>query len=66
MPDLIHAADVFVHPSHMEGLCSTLIEVMLAGRILDDHNGRRNPGLWSAERLGAETVAPVAWGHAAA
>ena len=29
--DLIHAADLFVLPSHLEGLCSTLIDVMLAG-----------------------------------
>jgi glycosyltransferase involved in cell wall biosynthesis len=32
VPDLIHAADLFVLPSLMEGLCSTLIDVMLAGR----------------------------------
>jgi len=30
--DLINAADLFVLPSHKEGLCSTLIDVMLAGR----------------------------------
>ena len=34
VPDLIHAADVFVLPSHMEGLCTTLIDVMLAGRTI--------------------------------
>jgi L-malate glycosyltransferase len=34
VPDLIHAADLFVLPSHMEGLCSTLIDVMLAGRTI--------------------------------
>lgn len=32
MPDLIQAADVFVLPSLMEGLCSTLVDVMLARR----------------------------------
>jgi glycosyltransferase involved in cell wall biosynthesis len=32
VPDLIHAADVFVLPSHCEGLGSSLIDVMLAGR----------------------------------
>ena len=30
--DLIRAANLFVLPSYMEGLCSTLIDVMLAGR----------------------------------
>ena len=30
IPDLLHAADLFVLPSHMEGLCSTLIDVMFA------------------------------------
>jgi glycosyltransferase involved in cell wall biosynthesis len=34
VPDLIHAADLFVLPSYMEGLCSTLIDVMLAGRTI--------------------------------
>jgi glycosyltransferase involved in cell wall biosynthesis len=34
VPDLIHAADAFVLPSHMEGLCTTLIDVMLAGRTI--------------------------------
>jgi len=31
VPDLICAADLFVLPSYQEGLCSTLIDVMLAG-----------------------------------
>ncbi len=31
VPDLIHAADLFVFPSHREGLGSTLIDVMLGG-----------------------------------
>lgn len=30
--DLIHAADLFVLPTYKEGLCSTLIDVMLSGR----------------------------------
>lgn len=30
IPDLLKAADLFVLPSHMEGLCSTLIDVMIA------------------------------------
>ncbi|MCR4414229.1 MAG: glycosyltransferase [Thermoguttaceae bacterium] len=32
LPDLIQAADLFVLPSHTEGLCSTLLEAMFAGR----------------------------------
>ncbi len=32
VPDLVHAADLFVLPSYREGLCSTLIDVMLAQR----------------------------------
>ncbi len=31
MPDLIRAADLFVFPSHMEGMGSTLVDAMLAG-----------------------------------
>jgi glycosyltransferase involved in cell wall biosynthesis len=34
VPDLIQAADLYVHPSHQEGLCSTIIEAMLAGRTI--------------------------------
>lgn len=34
IPDLLQAADLCVIPSHMEGICSTLIEAMLAGRPL--------------------------------
>lgn len=34
VPDLLHAADLFVLPSHTEGLCSTLIDAMLAGRSI--------------------------------
>ena len=30
VPDLLRAADLFVMPSHMEGLCSTLIDAMFA------------------------------------
>ena len=30
VPDLLKAADIFVLPSHLEGLCSTLIDVMIA------------------------------------
>jgi len=31
VPDLIHAADLFVLPSHLEGMGSTLVDVMLSG-----------------------------------
>jgi glycosyltransferase involved in cell wall biosynthesis len=34
IPDLLQAADLCVIPSHLEGICSTLIESMLAGRPL--------------------------------
>jgi glycosyltransferase involved in cell wall biosynthesis len=34
VPDLLQAADLCVIPSHIEGICSTLIEAMLAGRPL--------------------------------
>ena len=32
IPDLLAAADVIVQPSHLEGLCSSLIDAMLAER----------------------------------
>ena len=32
VPDLLMAADLFVLPSHMEGLCTSLIDAMLAER----------------------------------
>jgi glycosyltransferase involved in cell wall biosynthesis len=31
IPDLMAAADLLVVPSHMEGLCSTIVDAMLAG-----------------------------------
>lgn len=34
VPDLMHAADLVVLPSHMEGLCSTLIDAMLAEKTI--------------------------------
>lgn len=30
VPDLLNAADLFIMPSHMEGLCSSLLDVMFA------------------------------------
>jgi glycosyltransferase involved in cell wall biosynthesis len=31
VPDLVKAADLFVMPSHMEGLCTSLLDAMFAG-----------------------------------
>ena len=58
VPDLIHAADVFVLPSHMEGLCSTLIDVMLAARTIVTTTAGGIPDLVGCDEPGAE---PVAW-----
>jgi L-malate glycosyltransferase len=55
--DLIHAADVFVLPSHLEGLCSTLIDVMLAKRTIVTTTAGGIPDLVS----GDEHCGPVAW-----
>jgi glycosyltransferase involved in cell wall biosynthesis len=56
--DLIHAADVFVLPSHLEGLCSTLIDVMLAERTIVTTTAGGIPDLVGGDEPGA---APVAW-----
>jgi glycosyltransferase involved in cell wall biosynthesis len=56
--DLIHAADVFVLPSHMEGLCSTLIDVMLAPRTIVTTTAGGIPDLVGSDEPGG---APVAW-----
>jgi glycosyltransferase involved in cell wall biosynthesis len=57
VPDLIQAADVFVLPSQLEGLCSTLIDVMLAGRTIVATTAGGIPDL-----LGNNTdEKPVAW-----
>lgn len=58
VPDLIHAADLFVLPSHMEGLCSTLIDVMLAGRTIVTTTAGGIPDLTGSDVPGE---APVAW-----
>jgi glycosyltransferase involved in cell wall biosynthesis len=58
VPDLIHAADLFVLPSHMEGLCSTLIDVMLAGRTIVTTTAGGISDLVGSDEPGAE---PVAW-----
>ena len=56
--DLIHAADVFVLPSHLEGLCSTLIDVMLAGRTIVTTTAGGIPELVGADSPGGS---PMAW-----
>ncbi len=74
VPDLIHAADLFVLPSHKEGLCSTLIDVMLAecpivattaGGIPDLIGSRTGcqPVQSNTEQTGCQPVPhePVAW-----
>lgn len=56
--DLIHAADVFVLPSHLEGLCSTLIDVMLAERTIVTTTAGGIPDLVGGDEAGGP---PVAW-----
>jgi L-malate glycosyltransferase len=55
--DLIQAADLFVLPSHLEGLCSTLIDVMLASRTIVTTTAGGIPDLVAAEEPGGEAVA---------
>ncbi len=50
--DLIHAADVFVLPSHLEGLCSTLIDVMLARRTIVTTTAGGIPDLVGGDQSG--------------
>jgi L-malate glycosyltransferase len=52
VPDLIQAADVFVLPSHLEGLCSTLIEVMIARRTIVATTAGGIPDLLAADADG--------------
>ncbi len=52
VPDLIHACDLFVLPSRMEGLCSTLVDVMLAGRPIVASRVGGVPELLEAEQPG--------------
>jgi L-malate glycosyltransferase len=54
--DLICAADLFVLPSHMEGLCSTLIDVMLARVPIVATSAGGIP-----EVLGDDRQQPAAW-----
>ena len=57
--DLIHAADLFVLPSHMEGLCSTLIDVMLAGRPIVATTAGGIPDLLGRDESGDGPVASL-------
>ena len=58
VPDLIQAADLFVLPSHQEGLCSTLIDAMLAGRAIVATSVGGIPELVGGAGPGSE---PLAW-----
>ncbi len=69
VPDLIQAADLFVLPSHTEGLCSTLIEAMFAGcpivattaggiaEALGGQDGAEAPSAWLVPPRDAATLA---------
>jgi len=56
--DLIHAADLFVFPSHMEGMGSTLIDAMLAGAPIVTTTAGGIPDVTGASEPGSE---PTAW-----
>ncbi len=55
VPDLIQAADLLVHPAHHEGLCSTIIDAMLAGRTIVTTTAGGIPDL-----IGSESPSPPA------
>jgi glycosyltransferase involved in cell wall biosynthesis len=53
IPDLMAAADLLVVPSHMEGLCSSIVDAMLAGLPVVATSAGGIPDLLAAsERLG--------------
>ena len=58
VPDLIMAADLFVLPSHLEGLCTSLIDVMCAGRPIVATTAGGIPDLVG---LGDADAGPLAW-----
>ncbi|MBU4270281.1 MAG: glycosyltransferase [Planctomycetes bacterium] len=60
VPDLIHAADLFVLPSHKEGLCSTLIDVMLADCPIVATTAGGIPDLVGARKRGQAPFAGTA------
>lgn len=55
--DLLSAADIVVQPSHMEGLCSSLIDAMLAARPIVATRAGGIPDLLDS----CPTEPPVAW-----
>ena len=57
VPDLFAAADVVVQPSHMEGLCSSLIDAMLAAKPIVATQAGGIPDLLQVEN----GAAPVGW-----
>jgi len=58
VPDLIKAADLFVMPSHTEGLCSSIIDAMLARRPIVTTTAGGIPDLVGSDSPDEE---PVAW-----
>jgi glycosyltransferase involved in cell wall biosynthesis len=57
VPDLLAAADMVVQPSHLEGLCSSLIDAMLARKAIVATRAGGIPDL--LQRQAAEK--PLAW-----
>lgn len=57
IPDLLAAADVVVQPSHLEGLCSSLIDAMLASRPIVATRAGGIPDLLDVP----STEEPVGW-----
>lgn len=58
VPDLIHAADLFVFPSHMEGMGSTLVDVMFAKTPIVTTSAGGIPDVTGSGDAGTE---PTAW-----
>ena len=58
IPDLIQAADIFVMPSHLEGLGSSLIDAMLAPKPIVTTTAGGIPDLTGSDESGQD---PVAW-----
>jgi glycosyltransferase involved in cell wall biosynthesis len=56
IPDLLAAADLVVQPSRLEGLCSSIIDAMLAARPVVATSAGGIPDL-----IGTEEAAQVAW-----